>query len=174
MEFALFETALGWMAVGRTEAGIRRVVLPRESRAAAFEALVEGRGRIKTPLCERDTAAFESLISRLCRFMDGHAVEFPDRLDTTGWTPFSRRVWETTRKIPYGRTWSYGQVAAAMGQPRACRAVGQALHRNPVPVIVPCHRVIGADSSLTGFGSGLALKQTLLRLESVAGAISPP
>jgi len=174
MEFALFLTALGWMAVGRTEAGIRRVVLPRKSRDAAFEALVEGRGRIGTPLWERDATAFESLTSRLCRFMDGNAVEFPDRLDTMGWTPFSARAWETTRQIPYGRTWRYGQVAAALGEPRACRAVGQALHRNPVPVIVPCHRVIGADSSLTGFGSGLELKQALLRLESAAGAIIPP
>ncbi len=174
MEFALFVTALGWMATGRTEAGISRVVLPRKSRDAAFEALVEGRGRIRTPLVERDATAFDSLASRLQRFMEGHKVEFPDRLDTTGWTPFSRRVWETTRQIPYGQTWSYGRVAAAMGQPRACRAVGQALHRNPVPVIIPCHRVIGADSGLTGFGSGLELKQTLLRLESSAGATSLP
>ncbi len=94
-------------------------------------------------------------------------MEFRDRLDTTGWTSFRTRVWNATRRIPYGQTRSYGRVAAVIGQPRACRAVGQALHRNPVPVIVPCHRVVGADSSLTGFGSGLALKRALLRLESV-------
>jgi methylated-DNA-[protein]-cysteine S-methyltransferase len=172
VEYAVFVTALGWMAVARTEAGIARMVLPRKSRDATFEKLVAGRGRIAEALRERDAAAFEPLTSRLKRFMEGSVVEFPDEVDRSGWTSFSARVWDATRQIPYGHTWTYGQVAAAIGQPRACRAVGQALHRNPVPIIVPCHRVIGADSSLTGFGSGLELKQALLQLESATRAMA--
>jgi methylated-DNA-[protein]-cysteine S-methyltransferase len=166
MHVAVFVTALGWMAVAGSESGISRVILPRQSRDAAVEALEITFGPAVTAFREADTAAFDSLPSRLMCYMEGHKVEFRDRVDTTGWTPFRTRVWNATRQIPYGQTWSYGQIAAAIGQPRACRAVGQALHRNPVPVIVPCHRVVGADASLTGFGSGLALKQALLRLES--------
>jgi len=166
MQFAVFVTTLGWMAVAGSESGISRIVLPRTSRDAAVEALQTTAGRAVTAWREADPAAFGSLPSRLVRYMEGDRVEFPDSVDTTGWTPFRTRVWNATRQIPYGQTWSYGRVAAAIGQPGACRAVGQALHRNPVPMIVPCHRVIGADASLTGFGSGLALKQALLRLES--------
>lgn len=80
-------------------------------------------------------------------------------------TPFQLRVWEALRRIPFGATWSYGQLAAAIGAPKASRAVGAANGRNPIPVIVPCHRVIGADGGLTGFGGGMARKQFLLSLE---------
>lgn len=170
MEVSVFVTALGWMAVAGSEAGISRVVLPRRSRDAAVEVLQAAFGPGVAAFREADVAAFDALPSRLARYMEGHRVEFRDRIDTTGWTPFRTRVWNATQQIPYGHTWSYGRVAAVIGQPGAGRAVGQALHRNPVPVIVPCHRVIGADSSLTGFGSGLALKQALLRLESAGTA----
>ncbi len=166
MDIAVFVTALGWMAVAGSASGISRVILPRQSRDAAVEVLQTTFGPAMMASREADTAAFDSLPSRLMRYMEGHRVEFRDLVDTTGWTPFRTQVWNATRQIPYGQTWSYGRVAAVIGEPRACRAVGQALHRNPVPLIIPCHRVVGADSSLTGFGSGLALKQALLRLES--------
>jgi methylated-DNA-[protein]-cysteine S-methyltransferase len=80
-------------------------------------------------------------------------------------TEFQRRVWCALRAIPYGVTWSYGRLAEHLGDPKAVRAVGQANARNPVSIIVPCHRVIGADGSLTGFGGGLSRKRYLLALE---------
>ena len=80
-------------------------------------------------------------------------------------TPFQKAVWRALLEIPYGETRSYGEIAAAIGNARACRAVGMANHRNPIPVLIPCHRVIGADGSLTGFGGGLDRKALLLTLE---------
>ncbi len=80
-------------------------------------------------------------------------------------TPFQRQVWQTLAGIGYGETLSYGQLAARVGRPTASRAVGAANGRNPLPIVLPCHRVIGADGSLTGFGGGLPTKRFLLRLE---------
>lgn len=83
-------------------------------------------------------------------------------------TPFQLRVWEQLRAIPYGTTICYGELARRVGDPRASRAVGTANGRNPISIIVPCHRVIGADGTLTGFGGGMAAKRTLIDLESDA------
>lgn len=80
-------------------------------------------------------------------------------------TAFQLRVWQTLASIPFARTWSYQQLAAACGNPKAMRAVGAACGRNPLPIVLPCHRVLGADGSLTGFAGGLEVKATLLRLE---------
>ncbi|MDR2521050.1 MAG: methylated-DNA--[protein]-cysteine S-methyltransferase, partial [Spirochaetaceae bacterium] len=88
-------------------------------------------------------------------------------------TVFQRAVWAALAAIPYGQTRSYRDVAAAAGNPSACRAVGGAAHRNPFAIVVPCHRVIGADGSLTGFSGGLAVKRRLLELEGYAGATKP-
>ncbi|HBY72341.1 MAG TPA: methylated-DNA--[protein]-cysteine methyltransferase, partial [Lachnospiraceae bacterium] len=80
-------------------------------------------------------------------------------------TEFQRKVWKVLQSIPYGETRSYGQVAADAGNPKAARAVGMANNRNPIPIMIPCHRVIGADGSLTGYGGGLPIKVYLLSLE---------
>lgn len=85
-------------------------------------------------------------------------------------TPFQRSVWEALQEIPYGTTISYSELADRIGDPNAVRAVGLANARNPIPIIIPCHRVIGKDGSLTGFGGGMALKASLLRLEGAAFA----
>uniref|UniRef100_UPI0012612E51 methylated-DNA--[protein]-cysteine S-methyltransferase n=2 Tax=Pseudomonas TaxID=286 RepID=UPI0012612E51 len=86
-------------------------------------------------------------------------------------TPFQLAVWQALAEIPHGRTWSYGQLASHLGRPQAMRAVGAANGRNPLPIVLPCHRVIGASGALTGFGGGLPTKQFLLELE---GALPPP
>lgn len=80
-------------------------------------------------------------------------------------TAFQIRVWEALQTIPYGETWYYGQLAEAVGNPKACRAVGMANNRNPLPILIPCHRVIGKNGSLTGYGGGLDIKEKLLALE---------
>jgi methylated-DNA-[protein]-cysteine S-methyltransferase len=80
-------------------------------------------------------------------------------------TPWQLKCWAALREIPYGETITYGELARRAGNPKACRAVGMANNRNPIPIFIPCHRVIGADGSLTGFGGGLHIKEQLLRLE---------
>lgn len=80
-------------------------------------------------------------------------------------TPFQQRVWEALRAIPYGETRTYGQIAATVGNPRASRAVGMANNRNPIAIVVPCHRVVGSNGALVGYAGGLTVKQTLLELE---------
>ncbi len=112
---------------------------------------------------ERDPV-LRSASAQLREYFAGERTAFDLSLRPQG-TPFERRVWDALRGIPYGETTSYGALAAALGEPGAARAVGRANGRNPIPVIVPCHRVIGADGSLTGFGGGLACKRALLDLE---------
>ena len=165
MEYSVFRTALGWMAVSRTDVGISRVVLPLPSRSSCTTAVLRKAGLPASELLEAPPDSLGTLPERLVRYMEGEQVAFSDEVDTRTWTAFRTRVWQATRWIPYGETRSYSWIAAAIGQPLAYRAVGQALHRNPVPVIVPCHRVIGADSSLTGFAEGLGVKERLLSLE---------
>ena len=108
--------------------------------------------------------AFPDAVEQLGAYFAGELKEFDLRLELAG-TDFQRRVWEALRTIPYGDTRSYGEIARQIGAPTAFRAVGLANGRNPIAVIVPCHRVIGANGSLTGFGGGMERKSTLLDLE---------
>jgi methylated-DNA-[protein]-cysteine S-methyltransferase len=103
--------------------------------------------------------------AQLKAYFGGRLRGFDLPLQPAG-TDFQRAVWGQLAQIPYGATWSYGQLAVRVGRPTAVRAVGAANGRNPLPIVLPCHRVIGADGSLTGFGGGLPTKQFLLRLES--------
>jgi methylated-DNA-[protein]-cysteine S-methyltransferase len=102
---------------------------------------------------------------QLQEYFAGMRTQFAVTLDVTG-TPFQRRVWEALRTIPFGETRSYGQIAAQIGQPGAVRAVGAASGRNPVAIVAPCHRVIGATGKLTGFAGGIETKADLLALEA--------
>lgn len=111
-----------------------------------------------------DDTAFASVVDQLRRYFDGTLTVFDVDLDVAG-TDFQRRVWAALRDIPFGETCSYGELARRIGSPGASRAVGLANGRNPVSIIVPCHRVIGADGSLTGYGGGTDRKQFLLDLE---------
>ncbi len=111
-----------------------------------------------------DDAAFEGAVRQLREYFAGERTSFELELAPEG-TDFQKRVWKALEDIPYGETRSYGQLAAAIGSPGAARAVGLANGRNPIGIVVPCHRVIGADGSLTGYGGGLDRKQVLLELE---------
>jgi methylated-DNA-[protein]-cysteine S-methyltransferase len=111
-----------------------------------------------------DDRAFPDAVEQLEAYFRGELHAFDLRLEFEG-TPFQRRVWEALRSIPYGETRTYGEIAMQIGSPTAFRAVGLANGHNPIAVIVPCHRVIGANGSLTGFGGGLDRKRTLLELE---------
>jgi methylated-DNA-[protein]-cysteine S-methyltransferase len=113
---------------------------------------------------ERDEAAFTDAVEQLESYFAGERFEFDLELELVG-TPFQRRVWEALLTIPYGETRSYGEIAVQIGSPGAFRAVGLANGHNPIGIIVPCHRVIGANGSLTGYGGGLDRKRVLLALE---------
>jgi methylated-DNA-[protein]-cysteine S-methyltransferase len=119
-----------------------------------------------------DASAFRDITEQLTAYFAGELKEFDVDLDLAG-TEFQRRVWGALCEIPYGETWSYSQLAGKIGNSRACRAVGLANGRNPVAIIVPCHRVIGANGSLVGYGGGLDRKVLLLeherKVQSVAG-----
>jgi methylated-DNA-[protein]-cysteine S-methyltransferase len=119
------------------------------------------------PGWRRDHAAFAAARRQLGEYFAGERTDFDLHLALAG-TPFQRSVWDALREIPYGRTISYGELACRIGRPSAVRAVGLANGRNPVSVVVPCHRVIGADGSLTGYGGGVERKRFLLALERAA------
>lgn len=120
-------------------------------------------GRLATS-GRKDPGRFVGVIAQLERYWARELKEFDVELRPTG-TPFQVRVWNALRDIPYGRTASYGDIARRIDSPRAVRAVGRANGANPIAIIVPCHRVIGANGTLTGYGGGLPRKQKLLRLE---------
>jgi methylated-DNA-[protein]-cysteine S-methyltransferase len=149
-----------------TEAGFDGLALwlaasPEGVRAIAFDAaaVADGRRNDRNPL-------LAEAVSQLRDYFAGRLRDFRLPLDAVG-SPFQKRVWGELVKIPYGQTRSYAQVAAAIGSPLAVRAVGAANGANPIAIVVPCHRVIGAGGKLVGYGGGLALKKRLLELESV-------
>jgi methylated-DNA-[protein]-cysteine S-methyltransferase len=114
-----------------------------------------------------DAAPFAAAARQLAGYFAGQLTEFDLPLAPAG-TPFQRRVWAALQTIPYGQTWSYAQLADKIGQATAVRAVGLANGRNPIALVIPCHRVIGSDGSLTGYGGGLDRKRFLLDLEARA------
>lgn len=109
---------------------------------------------------------FQSVKEQLERYFAGDAVQFDVPIAAKG-TPFQQSVWHALTTIPYGETWSYAQLADAIGNPKAVRAVGLANGKNPVSVIVPCHRVIGKNGKLTGYAGGIERKQRLLTIEGI-------
>jgi methylated-DNA-[protein]-cysteine S-methyltransferase len=109
-----------------------------------------------------------AVADQLAAYFRGELTDFDLPVAATG-TPFQQRVWEALQRIPYGETWSYGRLAAEIGNPAASRAVGAANGRNPISIVVPCHRVIGSSGALTGYAGGLTTKEQLLAHERAAG-----
>lgn len=159
--YAVFETSAGWIGVLGSSTGLSRTTLPQKSKKMAELSLGED---IKK--AEYSSEGFRRLIIKYKVYFSGSKVVFSEKLDISQSTSFEGAVWETTRHIPYGQTQSYGWVARQIGKPLAPRAVGRALGKNPLPIIVPCHRVLASDGSLCGFGGGLEMKRYLLNLEA--------
>ena len=166
LNYVIFDTEAGWTGILGSAAGLLRCTLPRHSAREAKQLLGDSL-HYATPAPHR----YDDLVRRFRDYFAGRKTTFSDRLDLSGATAFQRKVWEVTRLIPYGETRSYGWVAGQIQKPDAARAVGQALGRNPLLVIVPCHRVLASDGELCGFGGGLDMKRYLLRLEGVADII---
>jgi len=123
------------------------------------------KGEMPTGFEQAETPLIKKAAAQLCEYFNGKRKTFNLPLVLHG-TDFQVKVWEALQNIPYGETLSYGELAALIGNPKACRAVGMANNRNPIVIIVPCHRVIGHNHSLTGYGGGLELKRQLLELEN--------
>lgn len=119
-----------------------------------------------------DRAPFRDAIDQLRAYFAGKLTEFDLPLAPDG-TPFQKSVWAALQTIPYGQTTTYGAIAKQIGRPAAIRAVGAANGANPLPIVIPCHRVIGRNGKLTGFGGGLPTKELLLKLESPNGELWP-
>ena len=158
--FDVFPTSLGWMAALASERGIRRIVLPKPSRDQAMQEL-----RLHTPHADHSPPSFDGLRGRLEAYFSGANVDFEDYLDLEGASDFMVRAWKACRSIPKGEVRTYNWLAEQAGNGRAARAAGLAMARNRVPIIIPCHRVIGSDGSLHGYAGGLPLKQRLLEIE---------
>ena len=163
LKYTTFNTTKGWIGILGSSKGLLGTTLPQRSPQEARQLLGD-----RANHANWSPHQFEDLMERLGIYFDGHQVAFPDALDLSGATPFQRKVWETTRLIPYGKTRSYLWVAEQIKQPGAARAVGQALGKNPLPIIIPCHRVITSGGSLGGFGGGVEMKGYLLSLEASA------
>lgn len=154
-----FDSPIGLLTVAGNQQGLHHVLFPENRHAA------KGRGAwVHRP------DALANARRQLLEYLNGERQSFSLALAPSG-TAFQLQVWQALAFIPYGATWSYAQLAAHVGRPNASRAVGAANGRNPLPIVLPCHRVIGANGSLTGFGGGLPTKQALLVLE---GALPPP
>lgn len=158
----VFSTAWGWCAAALTGAGVCAFVLPMESRDAA-----EGAVRRLAPGAAGLPGGMERLVRQVQAYFDGKRVAFDEPLDLSAGTDFQRKVWLQASGVPYGRVTTYSGLAKEIGRPNAARAVAGALARNPVPLLVPCHRIVGADGTLRGFSApgGVETKQAMLRLE---------
>jgi len=150
MYYDYLTTPIGRLLLAGDEGGLARLEFdnPRQ-------------GRSITPDWRRDAAPLSAAMEQVRAYFAGELLDFQLTLRPQG-TEFQRAVWNQLARIPYGETWTYGQIAKLLDRPDASRAVGAANGANPIPVILPCHRVIGSNGSLTGFGGGLPTKRWLL------------
>jgi methylated-DNA-[protein]-cysteine S-methyltransferase len=166
--YTSFKTDLGWVGMLVSPTGIVRLTLPQATEKAALDKLKLGPEAIRMSF-ER----FDEAVTRIREYFRGKPVDFEDKLDLSSGTKFQKKVWASCRSIPYGQTRSYGWIARQIGKPGASRAVGNALGKNPIPIIIPCHRVLAADGGIGGFSGGLSAKLRLLKLEGVKFKDSP-
>ena len=155
VHYDTFPSPIGALSVAADQTGVRHILFAQNRYDAVGRACW---------VHDPDAALVREAREQLLDYLHGGRRQFDLPLAPAG-TPFQLQVWHTLAQIPFGRTWSYAQLAQAVGRPAASRAVGAANGRNPLPIVLPCHRVIGANGALTGFGGGLPTKQALLQLE---------
>jgi methylated-DNA-[protein]-cysteine S-methyltransferase len=153
MDYRYLDTSVGRLLLAGDGSGLRRIHFQNGRRPQRPDSSWRQRADI-----------FDDVVAQLTEYFEGGRQRFDLSLAPEG-TPFQQRVWRALLNIPYGDTISYAQLAARIGQPSASRAVGLANGSNPLPIVIPCHRVIGANGRLTGYGGGLAIKERLLALE---------
>ena len=153
MIYRVVDTPVGGLLLARNDAGLRLIQFLAPAEAGSYQRS-----------WERREDGFDDVVGQLTEYFAGSRRQFTVALAPEG-TPFQQRVWRALLDIPYGDTISYGALASRIGQPSASRAVGLANGSNPLPIVIPCHRVIGSNGQLTGYGGGLAIKEQLLALE---------
>ena len=154
MFYDYLDSSIGPLLIAGNGEGLKRIEFPRRGKPVKPE-----------PDWQKNPRELREVTRQLKDYFAGKRTRFDLKLAPEG-TEFQRQVWKALRTIPYGKTISYGELANKIGNPKAVRAVGGANGRNPIPIVIPCHRVIGADGSLTGFGGGLETKVALLALET--------
>lgn len=159
--YARLDSPVGMVWVASTEAGICRIALGASDSGAFLRWISK---HVRPLQLYEDAELMIGVTSQLGEYFSGARRAFELPLDVHG-TAFQRAVWSQVIRIPYGATATYGDVAQLVGKPKASRAVGMALGANPLPIVIPCHRVIGSGGELVGFGAGLDVKESLLRLE---------
>lgn len=162
------ECSWGWICLAVSNRGICCVTLPCPSRKEAERQCRKRLALTRTVMFEEASLNYGRYLKQIIEYVDERRTRFSMPLDLRGYSPFVRRVWKTTEHVPFGQTRSYGWIAARMGKPAAYRAVGSALGRNPVPIVVPCHRIVRSNGTLGGFGAGVAWKKRLLAHEGIA------
>ncbi len=168
VEYSSLETHLGPYYLAATRRGL--CCVERAASDAEFEALLASKGIREA---KRNPTALEPHIKALREYFAGGRRHFDLPVDIVFGTAFDRKVWEALREIPFGEVRSYGWVAARIGRPGAARAVGAANGRNPVSIVVPCHRVVQADGGLGGYTGGIGIKAKLLELEGLRPPYTP-
>jgi methylated-DNA-[protein]-cysteine S-methyltransferase len=163
MKYTIFNTAWGYFGLAADKKGLTRTVLPCKNHKSVEKRLLSGLKNTKF-----DKNFLKPLQKQIIAYFAGKPARFNTPLALDGLSPFARKVLDACRKIPAGKTVSYSQLAGMIGKPRASRAVGSALARNPIPLIIPCHRVIHSDGSLGNFSAfgGTSTKKKLLALET--------
>jgi methylated-DNA-[protein]-cysteine S-methyltransferase len=163
LRFHIHKTDLGWVGAVISDDGLRELMLPQKTKAEVIERIAR---------TGADEPATKAEAQKLAAMIDALVAGKPHKngisLDWSGITPFRRRVMEECARIPIGKTLTYGELAAKVGKPRSARAVGRVMATNPFPLLVPCHRVLGSDRTLHGYGGGLPMKAALLKAEGVA------
>ncbi|MBF0278687.1 MAG: methylated-DNA--[protein]-cysteine S-methyltransferase [SAR324 cluster bacterium] len=153
MYYCYTESPIGNLLIAGSRSTLKKIIFPKGKMA-----------RDPSPEWIEDAKYFKNVLDQLRAYFNGKLKVFDLQLSAEG-TTFQKNVWDALKKIPYGETFSYGEIAALIGSPKASRAVGAANGQNPIPIVIPCHRVIGKSGDLTGFGGGLDTKIKLLSLE---------
>ena len=158
----IFKSPWGWMGIVESLKGIQVIVLPKQSKRAVESDLS---AQFSESVQRGTSPSLEAARRQLLDYLTGRRKSFDLPLDLTGGTTFQRQVWRTLQRVPYSKLRSYRWIAARVGGSQYARAVGNAVGANPLPIVIPCHRIVAHDASLGGFSCGLSMKRKLLSLE---------
>lgn len=169
--YAMMDSPIGSLLLASTEKGLCSIEFGHEDESVAALQRLSRKWGISDGKPIADETKLMDVKNQLTEYFTGQRKVFSLPFDLYG-TPFQKVVWQKLLEIPFGQVWSYKDVAIGIGASKAVRAIGGANNRNPIPVIIPCHRVVGSNGALVGYGGGISIKETLLALEGVYDPVS--